>query len=89
MATLININTEEEMVLLVQHIVGRHPANSDTVLTSPGASRMHAVFSWEKDIWFVKDLSSANGTFGNAAPHTWGAKRIINRGDKLRFGNSE
>lgn len=86
MATLVNLNTQEEVKLQALHTFGRTAGNSDTLLYNIEASRLHAVIIWDGRRWFLKD-SSANGSFVNGAFCQSGTKIELNKGDKLHFGS--
>lgn len=86
MATLKNLNSEETVILLAQHIFGRHPGASSTVLNSPNISRMHAAIYWDGENWSLQD-SSTNGTYlnGNRVPSD--TRHPISKNDKIQFAN--
>ena len=86
MTKIINTNTEEQVVLLIQHIFGRHPSTSHTVLISPDASRMHATILWDGEDWLLQD-SSSNGTYVNGKQVLKGAKQRLRKGDQIHFAS--
>lgn len=81
-----NTNTEERVILLIQHVFGRHPSTSHTVLKSPDASRMHATIFWDGEDWLLQD-SSSNGTFVNGKTVLHGSKQRLRKGDKIQFAS--
>lgn len=86
MTRMINNNTEEQITLLIQHIFGRHPSTSHTVLHNADASRMHATILWDGEDWLVQD-SSSNGTFVNGTPVLRGSMQKLKKGDKIHFAS--
>ncbi|MCW8996662.1 MAG: FHA domain-containing protein [Psychromonas sp.] len=86
MTKIINTNTKEQVILLIQHIFGRHPNTSHTILTSPEASRMHATILWDGENWLLNDTSS-NGTYINGIKVMKGAKHRLHKGDKIQFAS--
>ena len=86
MASLLNLQTGEEVFLLAQHIVGRHPTSSNTVLSHPDASRTHATISWNGEYWLLQD-NSTNGTYINGSHISRGTSLHLNPGDKVNFAN--
>lgn len=86
MTKIINTNTEEQVILLIQHIFGRHPSTSHTVLMNPQASRMHATIMWDGEGWLLQD-SSSNGTYVNGKPVLHGTKRCLRKGDQIQFAS--
>lgn len=83
---MINNNTEEQITLLIQHIFGRHPSSSHTVLNNPDASRMHATILWDGEHWLLQD-SSSNGTYVNGTPILRGSMQKLHKGDKIHFAS--
>ena len=88
MATLKNLKTEQSVILLAQHIFGRHPGASSTVLNSPNISRMHAAIYWDGEHWSLQD-SSTNGTYLNGVRVPSDTRHQINKNDKIQFANVE
>ncbi len=86
MTKIINTNTEEQVILLIQHIFGRHPSTSHTVLINPDASRMHATILWNGEDWLLQD-SSSNGTYVNGKPVLHGTKQRLRKGDLIHFAS--
>lgn len=85
MATLLNTTTELQITLRSQHIFGRHPGSSNTILENPEASRLHASIVWNGSHWFLQD-SSSNGTFINQQLIQRGIKKKLSKGDVIQFG---
>jgi hypothetical protein len=86
MATLLNLSTGENVNLLAQHIFGRHPGASSTVLKDPNVSRMHASIYWDGECWLLQD-SSTNGTFINGIRVQGDTRNQIKKDDKIHFAN--
>lgn len=86
MAKITNTHTNEQVTLLSQHIFGRHPNSSNTVLINPNTSRMHATILWDGEVWLLQD-SSSNGTFVNGKAILKDAKYQLNQGDKINFAS--
>jgi len=55
-AKLSNCASGRSIYLRAQHVFGRDPL-SDTLLDSPGASRLHAAIHWTGQHWQLRDLS--------------------------------
>jgi len=64
--------------------IGRDPAN-DLVVSDAGASRRHLVIEWANGAYFVRDLTSDNGTFVNGIPV--GRALLLDR-DEVRVGST-
>ncbi len=86
MAKLINLSTEDTVTLLIQHIFGRHPDTSHTILSQPDTSRMHASIFWDGEHWLLQD-SSSNGTFINDRQVARSVKHPLSKGDKIKFAS--
>ncbi len=87
MATLLNTENGEKIILRSQHIFGRHPGSANTVLNNPQASRIHASLLYNGSHWLLQDTST-NGTFINGEHFVQGAKHRLNAGDIINFGDS-
>jgi len=85
MAVLQNNRTKEKVVLLGEHLFGRQVGESNTVLTNPKVSRMHAWIIWGVEGWFLQD-SSTNGTFVNDSRIYPGTKIRLKINDLIKFG---
>ena len=86
MAILLNLNTQDEVNLSVQHVFGRHRGATNTELTNMDASRLHATILWDGEHWLLQD-SSTNGTFVNGKLAPKGIKMPLAQHDKLNFGS--
>ncbi|MFK8011301.1 MAG: FHA domain-containing protein [Marinicellaceae bacterium] len=86
MAKLLHKETQEIIILRSQHIFGRHPAGSNTLLNNTESSRLHASIQWNGRDWSIQDTSQ-NGTFVNAKKIHNGLKNIIKKGDEIHFGS--
>jgi len=62
MAIIENIMSGEKVVLRSHHVFGRQASNTDTRLTHPEASNLHASIRWNGETWTLKD-HSLNGTW--------------------------
>jgi hypothetical protein len=68
--------------------VGRDPETSDFVISSDSyVGRNHAVVYFEQGKFYVKDLSSRNGTFVNGKRITEASE--IDNGSIIRFANTD
>jgi len=79
-----NMETDERVTLLVQHIFGRNPGDSTTVLTSRAVSRLHAVIFWDGETWVLHD-TSRNGSYLNGKQLASGGKVGLKRLDRISF----
>lgn len=64
--------------------IGRGMDN-DIVISDPGASRHHAVFTYEGDVWMVNDNNSTNGTYLNGESIT---KHLLVSTDVIELGTT-
>ncbi len=85
-ATYLMFNNQK-INLVAKITLGRATDNS-IVVDNKLASRYHAIIQKIKDDYFLKDLTSTNGTFLNGAklPTDKYVKRHV--GDKITIGNS-
>ena len=86
MARITNQTTSESVTLLTQHIFGRHPTTSHTVLVMPEASRTHASIFWDGEDWLLQD-SSTNGSYVNGKLIQRGTKQRIHIDDVIQFAS--
>ncbi|WP_019615221.1 FHA domain-containing protein [Psychromonas ossibalaenae] len=86
MTKIINTDTGEQVILLIQHVFGRHPSTSHTILINPDASRMHATIFWDGEEWLLQD-SSSNGTYINGHAVVRGTKQRLHKGDQIHFAS--
>lgn len=70
-------------------VVGRGRKNADYVLASNQISRVHASITRRNNQIFVRDRSSANGTFVNSERLTELQEYAIKPGDIVAFANEE
>ena len=68
--------------------VGSAPEN-DGVIKSTAVSKRHARFTRSGNVIFIEDLNSTNGTFVNEEPLSYREKRVIKKGDKIRFADED
>ena len=86
MANIINLNTEEQVTLMLPHLFGRHPNSSHTLLFSPDTSRIHATIFWDGAMWVLQD-SSSNGTYVNGKLIHRGSDQHLHLGDLINFAS--
>ncbi len=86
MAKILNKNSQETVTLLNQHIFGRHPGTSHTILSQVDASRMHATIMWDGEDWLLQD-SSTNGSYVNGKQVATGIKHRLHKGDLIHFAS--
>lgn len=82
---LVSIRSEVSARLRVRTLVGRD-ARADLLLTSSGTSGQHALIRWDGSHWFLRDLSSRNGTSLNDVP-LQGRESVLHVNDVLVFGD--
>jgi hypothetical protein len=85
MGMLFNGTTGERVVLRGSHVFGRSAARSDTTLTDPEVSLIHAVVRWREGRWIVLD-HSRNGSFLDGRALMRGESVPLAAGQTLRFG---
>jgi formylglycine-generating enzyme required for sulfatase activity len=61
MATLVQAQTGQRITLKVRNLVGRS-SKCELHLPNPNVSAEHALFWWDGDCWWLRDLGSRNGT---------------------------
>ena len=88
MAKLIHNKTETIIILRSQHIFGRHPAGSNTLLNNTESSRLHASIQWDGRDWSIQDTSQ-NGTFVNGKKIPNRLRSHLRKGDLIQFGSLE
>lgn len=86
MAVIENIATAQKVLLLTEHVIGRHNDNAHTHLPEANVSRVHALVVWNGLQWLVKD-SSTNGTYINGRLLKKSESATLKKGDKLQFGS--
>lgn len=84
MAQLLNIADGRRLRPATRCLVGRAP-NCHLVLVDASISREHAVLFYESGSWFVRDLSSRNGTTIDAKPVRDGSQ--LTPDAVVRFGS--
>lgn len=72
--------------LVAQITIGRATDN-DVVVDNSLASRHHAMIQKIKNVYFLKDLGSTNGTFLNGAKLPGDKYVKLQSGDKITIGN--
>ena len=88
MALLRNLNTGESVNLMPQHLFGRHPVASNTLLESPSVSRMHASIFYDGEHWLLQDTST-NGTFVNGQRVQKETRNRLYPEDKIQFAQTD
>lgn len=86
MAVIVNVATDQKVILLTEHVIGRHNDNAHTHLAEANVSRVHALIVWNGLQWQIKD-SSTNGTYINGRLLKKGQSAVLQKGDKLQFGS--
>ena len=70
--------------------IGKAQSYADIILGDPSISRVHARIYKGKDGGIeIRDLDSTNGTWINGVRLKPNEKKIVHRGDEVRFGNVE
>lgn len=67
------------------HTIGRLPNSVDTVINRPEVSRYHAAIEWNREEWFIRDLS-LNGTWVNQHKLNKDQAVKLSVGDEVCFG---
>ena len=68
-------------------LIGRSEEANIRIGYDDFCSRKHAVLYWEKDVCFIEDLKSTNGTFLNN--HRIYGKSELKQGDVIGLGDTE
>lgn len=66
--------------------VGKKKEEADVVLEDSSISRIHARIIKEKELYYLEDLNSTNGTFKNGLRLQPYEKRCLEEGDDIRCG---
>ena len=66
-------------------LIGRQVDGAGLAILEPSVSRHHAHITLDGDIWTVRDLGSANGSYVD--DKLIDAPTVINEGDRVRFGH--
>jgi hypothetical protein len=88
MGRLRHVHTDEEIVLVPRHLVGRGPA-CQLRLDEPKLSNVHAELIWDGIGWKVRDLGSRNGTFVAGARIEPGSLIDLEPGVELAFAGAQ
>ncbi|WP_255550625.1 FHA domain-containing protein [Moritella sp. 28] len=86
MAKIININTEEKVTLMPQHLFGRQFNAPHSLLFEPDSSCMHATIFWNGSVWVLQDLG-CNGTYVNGKRIHGGREYHLHLNDLINFGS--
>lgn len=78
---------KKKIKLVAQITIGRESDN-DIVLDNKLVSRHHAMIQKIKNVFFLKDLNSTNGTFLNGEKVPADKYIRLNSGDKVTVGSS-
>lgn len=70
-------------------VIGSQAEKADCIIPLPGVSRMHARISKEGDAYYIKDLSSSNGTWVNGKELAGYEMVQVKPNDHIVFGNVE
>jgi hypothetical protein len=84
---LINVDSDERVLLRGHHVFGRSEARADTFIAAPDVSLMHAVMRWRDGAWSVADFSR-NGTLVDGVALRPGYWLLLRQHHELRFGRS-
>lgn len=71
------------------YTIGKGKEYVDGVITDSSISRMHARFTMEREIVFLEDLNSTNGTFKNGLRLEPYEKVEVYKEDEIRFGKMQ
>ena len=85
MGTLRQQGLRRITVLCARTLVGRSP-RCDLHVSHPSVSGEHAVISWSRGCWSIRDLASRNGTLINGEPLVADEDRVLQLGDRLNLG---
>lgn len=66
--------------------LGKKKGEADIVLEDASVSRLHARITKEKDVFFIEDLNSTNGTFKNGLQLQPYERRELEEGDEIKLG---
>lgn len=77
---------KKKIQLVAKISIGRESDN-DIVVDNKLASRHHAIIQKIKEVYFLKDENSTNGTFLNGQKIPEGKYVRLNSGDKITIGN--
>ena len=67
-------------------IIGKKKEEADCILEDSSVSRMHARITSEKDMFYLEDLNSTNGTYKNGLRLQPYEKRKMDKEDEIRLG---
>ena len=69
-------------------IIGKLAKGTDVRISRPTISRMHARIRRREDTWYLRDLSSRNGTCVNGRVLEEGEECPLSEGDEVRFADA-
>ncbi|WP_226663585.1 FHA domain-containing protein [Microbulbifer aggregans] len=87
MACLQHPDRDQPVFLMAHHTIGRRQGATDTRITLPEISGIHAAIQWTGSHWVIRDLSR-NGTWVNGQQLIPAKNQQLNLGDKISFGRS-
>lgn len=66
--------------------IGKKKGEVDVVIDDASVSRMHARITKERDVYYIEDLNSTNGTYKNGLQLQPYERRLLTEGDEIRVG---
>jgi hypothetical protein len=87
MGLLVNVDSDERVLLRAHHVFGRSDTRADTCIAAPDVSLMHAVVRWREGAWSIADFSR-NGTLVDGVALQPGHWLPLRQQHELRFGRS-
>lgn len=87
MATLIDYQTKENVLLQPHHSFGRLKSSVNTFILDPYISKIHAFIEWNGLHWTLRDMSS-NGTWLNGKKLVKDQYVELNEGDIIKYSNN-
>lgn len=77
---------QENIVLDKSYMtVGKQNDQVDIFLTDPSVSRIHASIEKEKDVWYLRDCHSTNGTYVDGKRLNPDEKTVLEDGMEIKF----
>ena len=87
MACLQHPDRDQPVFLMAHHTIGRRQGATDTRITLPEISGIHAAIQWTGSHWIIRDLSR-NGTWVNDQQLIPAKNQQLHIGDKIAFGRA-
>lgn len=86
----VNIKFKDRSVNIEKQIfIGRSDSNDIAIKDDPLISRKHATIEKIKDVYYISDLGSTNGTYVNKNPVQKDQKMRLKAGDVIKVGKTE